>query len=58
MHQLNASASLVWTGLNEGLSVNEMAARLAATFDVEKNTAVADIETTIAQFEELALLTE
>lgn len=58
MHQLNASASLVWTGLNEGLSVNEMATRLAAAFDVEKNTAVADIETTIAQFEDLALLTE
>lgn len=58
VHQLNASASLVWNCLAEGLTGDETALRLSKSFDVELGLARSDVEKIIAQFESLELLVE
>ena len=58
VHQLNSSASFVWTCLSEGLAIDEIALELSEAFDIEPETALSDVRRTIEQFEELALTVE
>jgi len=58
VHQFNASASLVWHSLAEGLTGDEIAVRLSKTFGVELGVATSDVEKIIAQFESLELIVE
>ena len=56
VHQLNEAASLIWNGLSEGLGTDEIAVKLTSAFDVEHETAMSDVQATVAQFVELGLL--
>lgn len=58
VHQLNATASLVWSCLSDGLSIDETALALSEAFQVEAETARTDVQALIAQFEELKLFIE
>ena len=58
VHQLNSSASFVWTCLSEGLAIDEIAFELSKAFDIEPETALSDVQATLAQFEGLALVIE
>jgi hypothetical protein len=58
VHQLNGTASLVWKGCTGNRSVHDIAAEVAATFDVSIDTAQRDVETTVRQLAELRLLVD
>lgn len=58
VHQLNSSASFVWACLGEGLAIDQIALELSKAFDIEPETALADVQATLAQFEGLALVVE
>ena len=58
VHQLNSSASFVWTGLGEGLAIEEIAHQLSEAFDIEPETALSDVRAACSQFEGLALVDE
>ena len=56
VHQLNQTAALIWQGLSDGLGTDEIAVKLTCAFEVDQERAICDIETAVAQFEELGLL--
>lgn len=56
VHQLNASASLIWRLHHQGASADEIAAGLAEAFDVDPATARADALQTLARLGGLGLL--
>ena len=58
VHQLNSSASFVWSCLSDGLDIDEIAQMLSEAFDIEPQTALADVKDVLAQFEGLALVVE
>ena len=58
VHQLNSSASFVWSCLSDGLAIDEIALMLSEAFDVEPETALSDVQAALAQFEGLALVVE
>ena len=58
VHQLNSSASFVWSCLSDGHAIDEIAIMLSDAFDVEPETALSDVQAALAQFEELALVVE
>jgi hypothetical protein len=58
VHQLNGTASLVWKRCNGDRSVRDIAAEVAATFDVSIDTAQRDIAATVRQLAELGLLVD
>ena len=58
VHQLNGTASLVWKSCNGGRSVRDIAAEVAATFDVSIDTAQRDVGATVGQLAELSLLVD
>ena len=58
VHQLNQSAALVWHGLSEGLVIDEIAIRIIDAFDVGRDKAVSDVQTTITQLRDLGLLVD
>ena len=58
VHQLNSSASFVWTCLSEGLAIDEIALELSEAFDIEPEAALSDVRAALAQFEGLALVVE
>ena len=55
VHQLNATASLIWELNEAGVPAEEIAERLASTFEVVHSQAEADVETTLAAFRERGL---
>ena len=57
VHQLNATASFVWSRLDGRASPHEVAAAVAEAFDVEPQTAVRDVDALLDQFRALHLLT-
>jgi hypothetical protein len=56
IHQLNPTASYVWDRCDGQASVAEIAHQLAAMFEVDLNTAVQDVATTVMQLHRLGLL--
>ena len=58
VHQLNSTASFVWTCLSDGLAVDEIALMLSEAFDVEQEAALSDVQAALTQFEGLALVVE
>ena len=58
VHQLNSSASFVWSCLSDGLAIDEIALMLSEAFDLEPETALSDVQAALAQFEGLALVVE
>ena len=58
VHQLNESAALVWNGLGEGQTADEIATSLCGAFGIEHEQAVSDVQAVIAQFQELGLIVE
>jgi len=56
VHQLNSSASFVWQCLSDGLGTDEIALELATAFGIERQTAVDDVQSAVAQFGALALI--
>ncbi|MCC7366956.1 MAG: PqqD family protein [Chloroflexi bacterium] len=41
---LNATGSLIWAGLTDGLDLDGLAARVVAAFDVEPDVAAHDVQ--------------
>jgi hypothetical protein len=58
VHQLNPSASFVWSCLSDGLDTREIAVGLAEAYGIEPQNALADVQATLAQFEGLSLVTK
>lgn len=58
VHQLNSSASFVWNCLDDGVAVSDIAQMLAEECDIERQTALEDVEKVIAQLKDLALIVE
>ena len=56
VHQLNRAASLIWQCLSEGLGADEIAVKFTTAFEVDLETAMADVQSTVAQFIDLGLL--
>ncbi len=58
VHQLNSSASFIWTCLSDGLGIDQIVLMFSEEFDVEPATALTDVQTALAEFESLALVVE
>lgn len=58
VHQLNRTASHIWSACDRGQDVDEIAARLVAAFDGVPSTVVEDVVKTLADFERLGLLVD
>lgn len=58
MIKLNDTGQLIWRGLEEDLSVDEIVRRMASTYDVDPETARADVEEFLAKAREANLLDE
>lgn len=56
IHQLNETATFVWTRCTGDRSLVDIARDLADVFDVKPETAARDVETTVAQFRTLRLV--
>jgi PqqD family protein of HPr-rel-A system len=56
IHQLNSTASLIWRNLKDGASASETARRLAEQFDVDENTALADVEDILGKLRALGVI--
>jgi Coenzyme PQQ synthesis protein D (PqqD) len=57
IHQLNGTASIIWSAIASGQSSGKIAAKLVDLFDVSIETATNDIKIVIGRFESLHLLT-
>jgi hypothetical protein len=56
IHQLNATASFVWTRLDGTLDLKAIADELAERFDVTSQKALGDIRRIVQDFEDLKLV--
>lgn len=56
VHELNETASLVWKCADGTRSLEEIAARMAAEYDIAMDAARVDVREIIAVFEEKQLL--
>ena len=56
VHQLNATASFVWSKLDGSTSPHDVAAAVAEAFEVEAETAARDVAALLDQFRKLNLL--
>jgi hypothetical protein len=56
IHQLNETARIVWEALAAGHSLHTIAGSMVKRFGVPQDTAAADIEKVVSQFETLKLL--
>ena len=56
VHQLNATASFVWSKLDGSTSPHDVAAAVAEAFEVEPETAARDVSALLEQFRTLNLL--
>ena len=57
IHQLNASASIIWRLHAEGMAANEIAIALVSEFGIDEDTANRDVDVALARFRELQLIT-
>ena len=53
---LNATGAAVWNGLKDGLTIEQIADRLQAVFDVDASTATQSVEELLEQLLEQKLL--
>jgi hypothetical protein len=58
VHQLNSSASFVWSCLSDGLAIDEIALMLSEACNIDQENALSDVRAALAQFEGLALVVE
>jgi len=58
VHELNETAALVWKHADGAQTVEEIAAEIAAEFDVTSESAQRDVAELIAQLAERQLLTD
>ncbi len=58
VHELNATASLIWVGIAEGLEVSEVVDSVVEAFDISHCVAKKDVEETVDRFLSLDLLQE
>lgn len=58
MIKLNATGKLVWQGVAEGLTVEEIARRLSAEYSVGEDKTIADINCMIERMEKTGFLYE
>ena len=56
VHQLNATASFVWSKLDGNASAEDVAAAVTEAFEVEPETAARDVSALLDQFRTLNLL--
>ena len=56
VHQLNATASLIWHSTTGGLSEPEIADSLTSTYEVERAAALKDVVTTVTHLRSIGLL--
>ena len=56
IHQLNATASLIWSHLEAGSADAEIAESLAADFEISVEQARVDVAAALSRFRELGLL--
>jgi hypothetical protein len=56
VHQLNAAASCIWSHCDGVSSTNEIAVRLAASFKITQERALADVERVLGELQQLELL--
>ena len=56
IHQLNLTATYIWERCDGKASLEDIAAQLAETFDVEYETALNDVVRVIRDFQHLQLL--
>jgi O-phosphoseryl-tRNA(Cys) synthetase len=56
IHQLNATASLVWLRLGGKIDSSEIASELADRYDVAKEVALADVERILMELKDLDLI--
>ena len=56
VNKLNETAALVWLGVKEGASVDEIAQRLCAAFDVNDARARESVHATLLEFESRGLV--
>jgi hypothetical protein len=57
IHQLNGTASFIWSAIAAGNTLVTIARKLAEQFDVSQDTAATDIEMVVSKFASLNLLT-
>lgn len=58
MIKLNATGKLVWQGVAEGLTAEEIARRLSAEYSVGEDKAIADVNCMIERMEKAGFLYE
>jgi hypothetical protein len=58
VHRLNATASLIWAGCDGRSTEADIAARVAAQFELPPVEVLDDVMRTIAEFRQLGLLVE
>ena len=56
IHQLNATASLVWESLGGKVKTSEIASKLAERYDVTARVALADVERIVTELKGLDLI--
>lgn len=56
IHQLNTTASFIWSLLDGEHGIDEIAGAMAQTFDADEETIRGDIASTIEEFDKLGLL--
>lgn len=56
-YQLNETAMIVWRGLEQGKTLNEIVANVTANYDVEPQRAAQSVERLIGDFQNYKLLT-
>jgi hypothetical protein len=56
IHQLNATAHLIWSRCDESRSVEEIAQLLVKEFDVERDVAMEDVLKTLRRLQALRLI--
>ena len=57
MIKLNNTGKVIWLGLQDGLSENEIVLRLQEQFDVDSEKAMQDTHAFIQQMEEMGFMT-
>jgi len=56
VHQLNASASLIWQHYDSGAEIEEIAKRLVMEFDLDEDKAQCDVRAALEDFRRLELI--
>lgn len=56
IHTLNPTASFIWSALQHGNSMQDIARSMAAAFEVDVGTAADDVARVFGDFQELGLI--